>query len=218
MKFKQIVHFLSGTSSRCLILKAFDTFFEDLIGSWIWKVAKQYCIDLWQDIVSKIDKLMESKMDTDYMVTFSLSFIDLEKICAENTNMSLKQILETSEFSTKINYGQMKLRVELVLIKSLFDKCLSKIIREIQHVLVKSDDKEVTTLILAGNIARSGLLIHAIQKAFPSKQIAVSDEANEVALKGAVLFGQLPIVVSSIFSGAQVMVAPKKGHITKVPL
>ncbi|XP_071156111.1 heat shock 70 kDa protein 12A-like [Mytilus edulis] len=206
--FKQVVHFLSGASSKCLILKAFDSFFENLIGSWIWTVAKR---NLWQDIVSKVDSLLKSKMDTKHMETFVLSYHKLEKICDQHTNTTLKQIIETSEYSSKIKYmfELSQMRVQSSLLKSIFEKCLSNIVRNIKHVLAKSDDKEVNTLILAGNIAGSGLLIQTVQTAFPSKQIAVSDThaAMEAALRGAVLYGHTPIVVSSIFSGAQVMVA-----------
>lgn len=120
--------------------------------------------------------------------------------------MPLEQIVAKSVFATKITCRN-NLRVKLSLINTLFDKCLSKVVNDIEHVLAKSD-KEVTTLILAGNMARSYLLKHALQTTFPSKKIVVSAEANEAALKGAVLFGQedTSIVVSSIFSGAQVMV------------
>lgn len=145
------------------------------------------------------------------METFVLSYHKLEKICDQHTNTTLKQIIETSEYSSKIKYmfEHSLMRVQSSLLKSIFEKCLSNIVRNIKHVLAKSDDKEVNTLILAGNIARSGLLIQAVQTAFPSKQIAVSDTdtAMDAALRGAVLYGHTPIVVSSIFSGAQVMVA-----------
>lgn len=203
VEFKQVVNFLSGANSKCLILKAFDSFFEDLIGSWLWKVAKQNCVDLWPDIVSKIDRLNESKMDTECIITLT-GYPNLNNICDKHTNMTLKQILEKSKFATEISFKAPKLRVKSSLIKTLFDKCLSQIINDIEHVLPKSD-KEVTTLILAGDMARSGLLIHAIQTAFPSKQIVVSDKAKEAALIGAMWFGQKPIVVSSICSGAQVV-------------
>jgi hypothetical protein len=51
-RFKQVVHFLSGSSTRQLILKALDSFFEDLIGSWIWKTSRIQDEDLWQGICS----------------------------------------------------------------------------------------------------------------------------------------------------------------------
>lgn len=207
-KFKQVVHFLSGASSKCLILKAFDGFFEDLMGSWVWKVAKQNNVELWQDIVTRINLLIETKINTKNIGTFTLQFQNLEKICDQHTNTTLKQIIETSEYSTKIEYmyQHSKLRVASGVLNSLFEKSLLNIVRNINNVLAKSDN-DVTTLILAGNIATSSLLIDAVQTAFPNKRIAVSDAANLAAMKGAVLFGHKPIVVSSIYSGAQIMVA-----------
>jgi hypothetical protein len=52
-------HFLSGSSTRQLILRALDSFFEDLIGSWIWKTSKILDEDLWQSICEKVDILID---------------------------------------------------------------------------------------------------------------------------------------------------------------
>ena len=60
-RFKQVVHFLSGSSTRQLILRALDSFFEDLIGSWIWKTSKILDEDLWQDICQYADILVKRK-------------------------------------------------------------------------------------------------------------------------------------------------------------
>lgn len=162
-------------------------------------------------MVSKIDMLINSKsmkMDNECMVTLIYPIYHLIEICDKHTNMTLKQILENSEFASKVmvNFKTgRRLQMKSSQIQTLFDKSISKVINAIEHVLPKSE-KEVTTLILAGNMARCGLLIQAIQTAFPSKKIVVSDEATGAALSGAVWFGLQPIEVSSILSGAQVIV------------
>lgn len=146
-------------------------------------------------------------MDSECMVTLIESFCCLNEICDKHTNMTLKHILEKSEFSTKIRLTLSKqLRLHSSLIKTLFGKCISKSINDIEYVLPKSE-KEVTTLVLAGNMARSGLLIHAVQTAFPGKQIFTLGEAEEAAIRGAVWFGHQPLEVSSICAEAQVIVA-----------
>ena len=205
-RFKQVVHFLSGSSTRQLILRALDSFFGDLIGSWIWKTSKMLDEDLWQSICQKVDILMERKVESDTKITFSSMFSMVKRICSEHTNVSLKRIIQSSEYGGQVTCIGDKIRVDSNLIKPLFDRGIGKAIHNIGQVLERSDDKEVNTMICVGNIAKSGLFLHAVKTKYPEKQIIIPNEAIEAAVKGAVLFGHKPIVVSSIFCGAQCLV------------
>jgi hypothetical protein len=205
-RFKQVVHFLSGSSTRQLILRALDSFFEDLIGSWIWKTSKILYEDLWQDICEKADYLMERKVESDAKITFLSMFSMVKHICSEHTNVSLKRIIQSSEYGKQVKLIGDKIRVDSNLIKPLFERGIGKAIHNIGQVLERSDAKEVNTMICVGNIANSDLFQHAVKTKYPEKQIITPDGAIDAAVKGAVLFGHKPIVVSSIFCGAQCLV------------
>jgi hypothetical protein len=205
-RFKQVVHFLSGSSTKQLMLRALDSFFEDLIGSWIWKTSKILYEDLWQSICKQVDFLMERKVKSDRTITFSFMYSMVNHICSEHTNVSLKRIMQSSEYGGQVTFLGNKIRVDSNLIKSLFERGIGKAIHNIGQVLERSDDKEVNTMICVGNIAKSGLFQHAVKTKYPEKQIITPDAAIDAAVKGAVLFGHKPIVVSSIFCGAQCLV------------
>ena len=205
-RFKQVVHFLSGSSTRQLILRALDSFFEDLIGSWIWKTSKILDEDLWQSICEKVDILIESKVKFDTKITFTSMFSMVKDICSEHTNVSLRRIIQSSEYGGQVKFLGDRMRVDSNLIKSLFERSIGKAIHNIGQVLERSDDKEVNTMICVGNIAKSDLFQHAVKTKYPEKQIITPSEAIVAAVKGAVLFGHKPIVVSSIFCGAQCLV------------
>lgn len=205
-RFKQVVHFLSGSSTRQLLLRALDNFFEDLIGSWIWKISKILDENLWQRICEKVDSLMERKVESDTKITFSSMFSMVKHMCSEHTNVSLERIIQSSEYGGQVKFIGDKMRVDSNLIKPLFERGIGKAIHNIGQVLERSDDKEVNTMIFVGNIAKSGLFQHAVKTKYPEKQIIIPNAAIEAAVKGAVLFGHKPIVVSSIFCGAQCLV------------
>lgn len=205
-RFKQVVHFLSGASTKQLILRAFDSFFEDLIGSWIWKTSKILDEDLWQKICQKIDSLMEKNVEPDTKITFFSMFAMLQDICFEHTNASLKEIIQSSEYGKQVTFLGGRIRVDSNLIKPLFDRGIGKAIHNIGQVLERSDDKAVNTMIFVGNIANSGLFLQEVQTKYPEKQIITPNAAIDAAVKGAVLFGHKPIVISSIFCGAQCLV------------
>ena len=205
-RFKQVVHFLSGSSTRRLLLRALDNFFEDLIGSWIWKISRILDEDLWQDICQYADFLMNRTVEFHTTLTFRLVSEKLTDICFEHINASLKRIIQSSEYGGQVTFVGDKIRVDSNLIKSLFERGIGKAIHNIGQVLERSDDKEVNTMIFVGNIANSGLFQHAVKTKYPEKQIITPDEAIDAAVKGAVLFGHKPIVVSSIFCGAQCLV------------
>lgn len=205
-RFKQVVHFLSGSSTRQLILREFDSFFEDLIGSWIWKTFKILHEELWQRVCQKVDFLMEKNVEPDTKITFSSMFTMLKYICFEHTNANLKEIIQSSEYGKQVTIVSDKIRVDSNLIKSLFDRGIGKVIHNIGEVLERSDDKAVNTMIFVGNIANSGLFLQEVQTKYPEKQIIIPNAAIKAAVKGAVLFGHKPIVISSIFCGAQCLV------------
>lgn len=205
-RFKQVVHFLSGSSTRQLILKALDSFFEDLIGSWIWKTFKILDEDLWQGICQYADYLMNSTVEFDTKIRFRLTSEKLTDICFEHTNASLKEIIQSSEYGKQVKLVGDKIGVDSNLITSLFDRGIGKVIHNIGQVHERSDAKEVNTMIFVGNIANSYLFQHAVKTKYPEKQIITPDGAIDAAVKGAVLIGHKPIVVSSIFCGAQCLV------------
>ena len=205
-RFKQVVHFLSGSSTRQLILKALDSFFEDLIGSWIWKTFKILDEDFWQGICQYVYYYMNSTVESGTKIVFRLASEKLTDICFEHTNASLKEIIQSSEYGKQVKLVGDKIRVDSNLITSLFDRGIGKAIHNIGQVLDRSDDKEVNTMIFVGNIANSYLFQHAVKTKYPEKQIITPDGAIHAAVKGAVLFGHKPIVVSSIFCGAQCLV------------
>ena len=145
-------------------------------------------------------------MEFDTKITFPPVFAKLKDICFEHTNTSLKEIIESSEYGKQVTYVGYRIRVDSSLIRSLYDRGIGKAIHNIGQVLERSDHKEVNTMIFVGNIATSDLFQHAVKTKYPEKQIIIPNAAIEAAVKGAVLFGHKPIVVSSIFCGAQCLV------------
>ncbi|VDI10354.1 Hypothetical predicted protein [Mytilus galloprovincialis] len=203
--FKQVVNHLSGTGSKDAIMDEFDSLFSDLYGSWIWKVVKQNDESIWLSVVSYIDLWLNSKSNN-VKKTMSIA-LNISNTCDDHINMTLSQRLKMSHYASQVKLQADKLRIDLNLIKSIFDNNFKKINSCIKYVLTRSEEKEVNTIILAGNIANCPLLKCAIVTEFPNKQIFAIENSEHAALKGAVLFGHAPVVVSSIFCGAQVMVS-----------
>jgi hypothetical protein len=103
---------LSGSSTRPLILKELDSFFEDLIGSWIWKTFKILDEDLWQGICQYADYLMNSTVEFDTKIRFRLTSEKLTDICFEHTNASLKEIIQSSEYGKQVKLVGDKINIK----------------------------------------------------------------------------------------------------------
>lgn len=224
--FKQVVNHLSGTGSIDAITDAFDIFFSDLFGSWIWKIAKNNNESILSTFLSNFDfinsQLVSTHIDKGPSIRVVGDFgfsktkkglfvrvgadLGLSETCEEHIHMNLRQSLEQSEYASQVKLISDKMRIDSNLITSIFNKILKKIIHSITFALTRSEGKEVSTIILAGNIANYSMLKCAIVEEFPNKYIFAIKQAELAALKGACMFGHKPIVVSSIFCGAQVMV------------
>jgi hypothetical protein len=92
--------------------------------------------DLWQSICQKVDILMERKVESDTKITFSSMFSMVKHICSEHTNVSLKRIIQSSEYGGQVAFLSNKIRVDSNLIKPLFDRGIGKAIHNIGQVLI----------------------------------------------------------------------------------
>lgn len=87
------------------------------------------------------------------------------------------------------------MRIEADTMKALFSKSTEDIVSHVSEVI--SQCEKVSGLILVGAFSESEMLQHAIRKEFPDKRIIIPYEPGMSVLKGAVLFGQNPDLISS---------------------
>ncbi|KAH3717752.1 hypothetical protein DPMN_060548 [Dreissena polymorpha] len=77
-----------------------------------------------------------------------------------------------------------------------FEEQVSKMVEHIQNIIQKERMRDISLIILVGGFAESPYVQKRIQEALPDKRLIGPGEAGLAVLKGAVMFGHKPDIIS----------------------
>jgi len=96
-----------------------------------------------------------------------------------------------------VNILKDKIRVSADIAKSWFQESIDGTIRHLTEIFSEPTMEDVTSILLVGGFAESKLMQDAVKTAFRKRTVIIPEEAGLAVLKGAVLFGHRPRLVSS---------------------
>jgi len=97
----------------------------------------------------------------------------------------------------KVDIKADKLRVSAETARSWFKEPIEGTIGHITRILAEPALKDVTSILLVGGFAECKLVQDAVKTAVGNRTVIIPEEAGLAVLKGAVLFGHRPQLVSS---------------------
>lgn len=100
-------------------------------------------------------------------------------------------------FEGKIVWKRDKLRIESSLINQCFEGPVHEVICNVKKILSKRKMRGVNRILLVGGFCESPYVQESFRARFGDKQVIIPEECGLAVLKGAVLFGQNPSVVSA---------------------
>jgi hypothetical protein len=89
-----------------------------------------------------------------------------------------------------------KLRIEPSLAKSFFDTSITKTVEHVKTLLKEPVTDGVDAILMVGGFSESNMLHEAVKSNFPELGVIVPSEAGLAVLKGAVIFGHSPSMIS----------------------
>lgn len=134
--------------------------------------------------------------DTKGKVTIKIP-ISLVEMFQEDTDEDIKDSIENTKFSGKINWVGDKCRITAEIFKGLFEAASNNIVAHVTDLLKKHEISNTNNIIMVGGFSESPILQHIIKQAFPHMRVIIPPEAGLAVLKGAVLFGHKPATISS---------------------
>ncbi|XP_061183997.1 heat shock 70 kDa protein 12A-like [Saccostrea echinata] len=197
-KLKEIHRASGGPWGGRDINEAFFSFLKELFGQ---DVIDKFKIDHMDDYL-ELEREFETKkrMITfekpgRVKMTFPLSLFDLAKT-ARNANSVDEIIGQNAKYAGKVNVKQQKLQISNEVFKSLFHPTLDSIGSHIQKIL-KDKSGEVDNILMVGGFSECELVQNQLKNVLSNRKIIVPDDAGLAVLKGAVLFGHMPQVITS---------------------
>ncbi|XP_052218017.1 heat shock 70 kDa protein 12A-like [Dreissena polymorpha] len=134
--------------------------------------------------------------DSQTDITFRIPMV-LKEILYEQ-HQSLSDRLESLKYGKRVfTRGRDKIGVDSSIMHSWFSDPVSKTVNHISSVLKEDQMKDVGLIILVGGFAESPYVQQRIKEELHGKQVIVPGEAGLAVLKGAVMFGHKPDIISS---------------------
>ncbi|KAK3600519.1 hypothetical protein CHS0354_028719 [Potamilus streckersoni] len=178
--------------------EAYKEFLERLCGQKTFARLQRDFKDDFMDLIREFEvKKRTVSPELDQKVTLKIP-ITLHEAFQDEHGKSFREVVaERQDLHGKLVFAGDKMRVEPSLMKSFFEKTCDAIIDHLKGLFGKPELSGVTTILMVGGFSESPMLRHAIQTNFCRMRVVVPNEAGLAVLKGAVIFGHQPKIISS---------------------
>ena len=111
---------------------------------------------------------------------------------------AIQEGIEQSCYSERIRVFKEKLRFDPEIMKEFFKQTIDSIIDHVKDMLVKSNRKGgvIGTILMVGGFSESPFLYRRVKSEFPELNVICPSDAVAAILKGAVMFGHNPKLIS----------------------
>ena len=129
-------------------------------------------------------------------VKLSIPYSLIEKVEAEKKR-TFAEVIATSKYNEQLRFKREKLTINSVLFMNMFKEPIQKIIHEIRTIFQHERCSDVSAIMMVGGFSEADVLQSAVQKAFTNIEVFIPVDGSLSVLKGAVIYGHNPQVVSS---------------------
>ncbi|KAL3878393.1 hypothetical protein ACJMK2_030749 [Sinanodonta woodiana] len=194
-KLKELNVATGGPWGGSKVNNNFMAFMCTLLSQEVWN---KFCSDYMSEKL-ELEREFERKkryiaLDSDNRILIKLPSA-VREVFKEITKKDLNNAVAIEGgYQGKVEMKRDKLKLDPKLFQSFFDDSLNSIVKHLKKLLKVI---ETDTFFLVGGFAESPLVCETIRKTFPGKRIVSHDDAGLCVLKGAVLYGHNPKIVTA---------------------
>jgi hypothetical protein len=138
------------------------------------------------------------KISSEELNSIKLSIpYSLIEIVEAKKKKTFAEVIATSIYNEQLRFKREKLTISSVLFMDMFKEPIQKIIHEISTIVHHESCFGVSAIMMVGGFSEADVLQSAVQKAFTEIAIFIPVDGSLSVLKGAVIYGHNPDVVSS---------------------
>ena len=176
----------------------FADLIDNILGPDVMEVVKGKHSDDYRELMQSFEiqkRRTKPDMNGTESVNLPLSFLDTFK---EINKKELKDALrEKEDYAEKFTFTNGKLRIAAETWKNLFRNTINNICGVAREYRDQIKDADVKKILLVGGFAESEMLKRKMQETFPDHRIIIPEESGLCVLKGAVLYGHNPAMITS---------------------
>ncbi|XP_060082490.1 heat shock 70 kDa protein 12A-like [Ylistrum balloti] len=178
--------------------KEFWKFIEQIVGKDQMKEAFQNCkaeqLDFERSIEQQKRDLRAEGDGNDIGIRLSLGALN------EYVDESSAKKLQNTFRKGKVDIKKGKIKIPVTVIKDFFEPSVNSIKDHFEELFRKKETLGVNDVILVGGFAESKIMQEAVKTMLTGKKVVIPQECGLAVLKGAVLYGLNPGIVSARIS------------------
>jgi molecular chaperone DnaK (HSP70) len=194
---REVHHATGGAWGGTKVDDAFYQFLVKLFGNDVLTTLKEEnmedYITLFRDFETK-KRIIRPESEDKISITLPHRMLEIFK---EQSDETLVEILPHTNYASTVKFKTGKLRVHSQIFKDFFSDTLQGIIQHITDIMNSFQGEPVSKILLVGGFSESPMVLSAIQELFPNKNVIAPADPGLAVLKGAVLFGHTPSMISS---------------------
>ncbi|XP_076085748.1 heat shock 70 kDa protein 12B-like isoform X1 [Mytilus galloprovincialis] len=169
--------------------KQFQDLIVEIFGKEVWHMFEKSCMHDSLELMRRFEgrKKVFGENDED-------------KVRIQCPGELFEQYKSKTGLDFQSELGVKKVRDKLVfptqIMKDLFQKPLNAIIDSVRKLLTKPETKGLKTILMVGGFSESALLYEGIRSIFPTLNVFRPHEAVLSVVKGAVIFGHTPEIIT----------------------
>lgn len=192
-----------GPWGGTMVDKKYMEFLGDLFGQDVWKKFSLHHQEDLLEVERKFEakkKSVEFNSDDEPTIPFPNELFTIYKEGRKCD--TVEQGLQKSKFASSVRVKKEKLRFDCKLFKDFFKDAVDAIAQHVGFLLKKSKlkDKDVKTILMVGGFSDSSILSKRIMTEFKGVNVICPHDAVNVIVKGAVIYGHNPNIISERIS------------------
>ena len=115
----------------------------------------------------------------------------------DRTGKTVQELIAESSMADQISVRRDRMTISGDVIRQMFSEAINSIISHVKDVCRNPRIRRLNKILMVGGFSESQLIFRSVKEAFPDVKVVQPDDPGLVILKGAVIFGHMPNVISS---------------------
>lgn len=177
--------------------ESFEDLVKDLVGSRVYSAFKTQHTEDWLELMRDFElkkKTIRPENEGQITLTFPMSLFMLSK--QVNGKDLEKSISTSTKYSKSVECTNNKIRFKNSIFKKLFERSCENVVAHVKNIIHRLYLHDLKVIVMVGGYSESLMLQHYITKNFPQIKIVIPIEANTAILKGALIYGHKPELIT----------------------
>ncbi|XP_053399788.1 heat shock 70 kDa protein 12B-like [Mercenaria mercenaria] len=195
---KELAKANGGEFGGTQVDEKFIQLLNEVFGPDVMEVIQQRYRDDYLDVMQSFE-IKKRRVSPEFtgLETFQIP-LSFTSTYRELNNMDIEKSTSIPKHPKgKITFNKDKMRVDAEVVKDFFTDVCDQISGIAKEYYQSVSEHKIEKILMVGGFSESQMLQDKVRKAFPKVRVIIPEEAGQAVLKGAVLFGHNPKMITA---------------------